>query len=120
MSEDRVFGRKLVIWWWLALAASAPLYVRILWEQTALTWRRGPQMIGFSLAHQHPEIILLGLVGYAGMIGWLVVAGVSALRRGSVPKGVHLVYVIVTIVAVLVALVPYEIWARLGGVTVKS
>ena len=120
MSERRVFGRSLVIWWWLALAASAPLYVHILWEQTALTWQRGPQMIGFSLAHQHPEIILLGLVGYAGMLVWLVAAGMSALRRRSLPKGVQLAYLVVTVVAVLVAFVPYHIWASLGGVTVRQ
>jgi hypothetical protein len=44
---------------------------------------------------------------------------VSALRRGSLPKGVQLAYLVVTIVAVLVAFVPYPIWASLGGVTVK-
>jgi hypothetical protein len=120
MSERRVFGRGLVIWWRLALAASAPLYVRILWEQTALTWQRGPQMIGFSLAHQHPEILLLGLVGYVGMLAWLVAAGVSALWRRSLPKGVQLAYLIITVVAVLIALVPYHIWAGLGGVTVRQ
>lgn len=117
--DDRVFGRRLVLWWWAALAASAPLYVRILWEQTALTWRRGPQMIGFSLAHQHPEILFLGLVGYVGMVAWLIAAGVSAVRRRSLPQGVQLAYLVVTLVAVLVAFVPYEIWAGLGGVTVK-
>ena len=120
MSERAVLGRGLVIWWWLALAASAPLYVRILWEQTALTWQRGPQMIGFSLAHQHPEILFLGLLGYVGMLSWLVTAGVSALRRRSSPKGVQLVYVIITLVAVLIAFVPYHIWAGLGGVTVRQ
>ena len=118
MTERPVFGRGLVIWWWVALAASVPLYLRILWEQTALTWQRGPQMIGFSLAHQHPEIVLLGLVGYVGMLVWLVAAGVSALRRRSLPKGVQLAYVVITVAAVLVALVPYRIWAGLGGVTV--
>jgi hypothetical protein len=76
-------------------------------------------MIGFSLAHQHPEIMFLGLVGYAGMLVWLVAAGVSALRRRSLPKGVQLAYLVVTVVAVLVAFVPYQIWASLGGVTVK-
>src|SRR5688572_11951828 len=111
MSERRVFSRSLIIWWWLALAASAPLYVRILWEQTALTWRRGPQMIGFSLAHQHPEVIFLGLVGYMGMMSWLVAAGVSALRQRLLPKGVQIAYFIVTVVAALLAFVPYQFWA---------
>jgi hypothetical protein len=119
MSEGRVFGSSLVLWWWVALTASAPLYLRMLWEQTALTWQRGPQMIGFSLAHQHPEILFLGLIGYAGMMAWLVAAGVTTLRRRSLPRGVQLAYLLVTLVAVLVAFVPYEIWAGLGGITVK-
>lgn len=119
MSERRASGRSLLIWWWLAFAASAPFYLRILWEQTALTWQRGPQMIGFSLAHQHPEILFLGLAGYAAMLGWLVAVGVTVLRRGSLPNGVRLAHVVVTLIAILVGLVPYHIWASLGGVTVR-
>lgn len=63
--------------------------------------------------------LFLGLIGYAGMMAWLVAAGVSALRRRSLPRGVQLAYLLVTLVAVLVAFVPYEIWAGLGGITVK-
>jgi hypothetical protein len=77
-------------------------------------------MIGFSLAHQHPEIILLGLVGYAGMLVWVVAAVVCALYRRSLPKGAQLAYLVVTVVAVLVAFVPYRIWAGLGGVTLRQ
>ena len=33
------------------------------WEQTWLTWTHGQQMFGFSLAHQHPELLLLGFLG---------------------------------------------------------
>jgi hypothetical protein len=117
--EGRVFGRRLVLWWWVAVAASAPLYLRLLWEQTALTWQRGPQMVGFSLAHQHPEVLFIGLAGYVGMMAWLIAAGVSTLRRRSLPQGVQLAYLVVALVGVLVAFVPYEIWAGLGGVTVN-
>jgi hypothetical protein len=74
LADHRVFGRGLIIWWWSAFIAAAPLYFRLLWEQTYLTWQKGPQMIGFSLAHQHPEVLLVGLAGYAAMCGWLVVA----------------------------------------------
>lgn len=42
---------------WLAIpgivifAGSAVLAARLIWEQTVWTWERGPQMVGFSLAH---------------------------------------------------------------------
>ena len=43
--------------WWLLFIGVLPvlgtalLTVRLIWEQTVWTWRRGPQMVGFSLAH---------------------------------------------------------------------
>jgi len=120
MANRKVFGRGLIIWWWLALIAAAPLYFRLLWEQTFLTWQRGPQMIGFSLGHQHPEVLFLGLVGYVAMCAWLTVAFAIMLRRRELPKGVQATYLSVTVAAVLIALVPYGFWASLGGVSVQS
>lgn len=35
------------------------LAARIIWEETLLTWREGPQMVGFSLAHGAGAILLL-------------------------------------------------------------
>jgi hypothetical protein len=35
----------------LAIVFCAILAIRIVWEETSLTWQQGPQMIGFSLAH---------------------------------------------------------------------
>jgi hypothetical protein len=34
-----------------AILGSAMLAGRLIWEMTLLTWERGPQMIGFTLAH---------------------------------------------------------------------
>jgi hypothetical protein len=38
---------------------SATLAGRLIWEQTVWTWERGPQMVGFSLAHGPAAILLL-------------------------------------------------------------
>jgi hypothetical protein len=35
----------------LLILGSVALAVRLIWEMTSLTWKYGPQMIGFSLAH---------------------------------------------------------------------
>jgi hypothetical protein len=41
------------------LAGSAMLSARLIWEQTVWTWERGPQMVGFSLAHGTGAILLI-------------------------------------------------------------
>jgi hypothetical protein len=53
-----------VLWWLLALGVlpligSALLAGRLIWEQTVWTWERGPQMVGFSLAHGSGAVLLL-------------------------------------------------------------
>jgi len=51
------------IWLWafgaFALIGSAALAARLIWEETVWTWERGPQMVGFSLAHGFGAILLL-------------------------------------------------------------
>lgn len=50
---------------WLAISGiilfigSALLAARIIWEQTVWTWQRGPQMVGFSLAHGYGGILFI-------------------------------------------------------------
>jgi len=53
-----------VRWWLLASGAipiigTALLAGRLIWEQTVWTWERGPQMVGFSLAHGSGAVLLL-------------------------------------------------------------
>ena len=35
---------------------------RLIWEETVWTWERGPQMVGFSLAHGSGALLLLSPV----------------------------------------------------------
>src|ERR1700693_3204071 len=43
----------------LIFVGSAMLAARVIWEQTVWTWERGPQMVGFSLAHGPGGILFL-------------------------------------------------------------
>src|SRR6202035_2762766 len=56
---------------------SATLAVRLIWEQTVWTWERGPQMVGFSLAHGSAAILLLAPFL---LVIWTVVVAVLSVR----------------------------------------
>jgi hypothetical protein len=38
---------------------TAMLFARLIWEETVWTWERGPQMVGFSLAHDVGALLFL-------------------------------------------------------------
>ena len=61
--ETRATARSsfvLVLFGWVAILFSAILAGRLLWEETSLTIQRGPQMVGFSLAHGLGVVLFLG------------------------------------------------------------
>jgi hypothetical protein len=43
----------------VVFVGSAMLSARLIWEQTVWTWERGPQMVGFSLAHGTGAILFV-------------------------------------------------------------
>ncbi len=49
----------LAISWIVLFIGSALLAGRTLWEETVRTWERGPQMVGFSLAHGDGAILIV-------------------------------------------------------------
>lgn len=69
--------------WWFVYPGTAVLLGRQLYEVTYLTWKAGPQMLGFSFVHLHPGLFLFGFISYIGAYGWLIATAVLAvLRRG--------------------------------------
>ncbi len=80
-------------WWLLALGAvpligSALLAGRLIWEQTVWTWERGPQMVGYSLAHGTGAVLLLApfLLALWGAIALgLIVVNLVKKRRTDTP-----------------------------------
>ena len=114
--DKQRLAKWLVVWWWIAFVVAAPLYLRLLWEETLLTWSQGRQMVGFSLAHLYPEILLLGLAGYALFIAWLIAAVVFLAAKKRRLARSAMTYLVLPVVAAALNFVPYDFWAKLGGV----
>jgi hypothetical protein len=80
-------------WWLLALGVvpligTALLAGRLIWEQTVWTWERGPQMVGFSLAHGSGAVLLLApflLAIWVAVGGVLMVIDFVKKRRTDTP-----------------------------------
>ena len=80
-------------WWLLALGVvpligTALLAGRLIWEQTVWTWERGPQMVGFSLAHGSGAVLLLApflLAFWVAVGGVLIVIDFVKKRRTGTP-----------------------------------
>jgi len=69
------------------VALAAVLSGRFIWEETVLTLKFGPQMIGFSLAHGAGAILLLTpLLLALWFVVALLVLAVSLLRKRSLSK----------------------------------
>jgi Ankyrin repeats (many copies) len=82
-----------VRWWLLALGVvpligTALLAGRLIWEQTVWTWERGPQMVGFSLAHGSGAVLLLSpflLAFWVAIAFVLIVVNLVKKRRTDTP-----------------------------------
>ena len=69
------------------ILGSLTLAARLIWEMTLLTWRRGPQMVGFSLARGLGVLLLLfPLALFVWLPGALCTVIIWKLRRKSVLK----------------------------------
>jgi hypothetical protein len=92
---------------------SAALVCRLVWEQTFLTWRQGPQMVGFSLAHAELGLfivllssVLVFAVSYAIALVWSVVA----VRRGHRVLKRRWAMLVLSAAFVALLFVPYSLW----------
>lgn len=65
------------------LLCALPLTLRMVWETTWLTWQGGPQMVGFSMAHEFPALLLFGAAAFVGLAAWTVYAIVICLWKRS-------------------------------------
>lgn len=91
----------------LTLGAAA-LAIRLVWEQTFLSWDRGPQMVGFSLMHGGLGVLLLVLSAAASL--WLVGMLVCMLVRRSTGGVPGLAVTCVCAVSLAAILIPYGWW----------
>lgn len=103
---------------WLSISGaivcvgSAILVGRLIWEQTVWTWERGPQMVGFSLAHGSAAILLLApflLVIWTAVAVMLTIRSLIRKNRITTQRWVGLGFV----VALFILLgLPVGFWQR--------
>lgn len=108
----RTFPRSLLFVGFPIVAAAWALAIRLVWEQTFLTWERGPQMVGFALMHSGLGILLI-LTLYVGLL-WLVIVLIAAARAktlgGKLGAGLLISYAL----AWGLILTPYGFWQRIS------
>jgi hypothetical protein len=61
----------------VSFLGSAALAARLIWEQTVWTWERGPQMVGFSLAHGDGALLF---VFPFLLVLWIAVVAILTIR----------------------------------------
>jgi len=105
------FPQTLTTIGYAIVAASGVLAVRLVWEQTALSWARGPQMVGFSLMHTGLGIPLL-LAFYAGLL-WAGAVLIAFIVTRSLGNKVIVGLLITYGLAWAVVATPYGFWQRL-------
>lgn len=91
---------------------SAMLSARLIWEQTVWTWERGPQMVGFSLAHGPGAILFLFpflLILWAVLVAVLTIRSLIRKERLSSARwaGLALAVVLLTLLGL-----PDGFWER--------
>lgn len=113
-----VRDRHALPWWlWFCFAVSfggvAWLVCRLVWEQTFLTWRLGPQMVGFSLAHAEAgllrTLVVSALLFSLLYLAVLILSVTALVRRRRVPALRWSVLLGAALVASLL-FVPYSFW----------
>jgi len=110
----RVLSKEFTIFGCVSLVPAFAYALRAIYEQTILTWSDGPQMLGFTLAHEYPGFLLLGIAGQVCVFGWIIGFIVVLVRRKSrdrtvVPLASWAQFVF-SLLVVAVFLVPYEWW----------
>jgi len=103
--------------WWahvvgaLVLCGNLALAARLVWEQTALTWSRGPQMVGFSLLHGSWGILVV--LSPVLLLGWILVLAVRAAWariRGRPVGRATAAYLVAGAALAGLLLTPYGVW----------
>jgi hypothetical protein len=105
-----------------ALPGTAVFALRLVYEQTVLTWRYGEQMVGFSLMHAFVILFVLMLLSfYAANVGLFSALSVTVgrwLRHLPTPRWNWLPLAALCLCVGLVY-VPYDVWmittVRLAG-----
>ncbi|HEU5182713.1 MAG TPA: ankyrin repeat domain-containing protein [Candidatus Polarisedimenticolia bacterium] len=120
MREGITERDRLPVWLRVVGVVAAPgtayFAARMVYEQTLLSWRNGPQLVGFSLAHSGPILLLLASAGVmalwcAGVIG----RSLWAMLRGRAVSASRWIVLTVAVCLLLLLAVPYGTWQNLSA-----
>lgn len=92
---------------YLALIAPALLAADMVWENTALSWNHGPQMIGFTLTHTAGIILFPAIFA---SIAWVLVSLCLPTFRARKWRLSNLLGALGIVVLLGVASLPYGFW----------
>ena len=95
------------------LGFQAILTARIVYEETFLTWRHGPQMVGFTMVHAFPFVLLAGMLGQVGACIWWILSIIRLARRSNRVTGTDWIPLFFVPVCVVLLATPYAFWERL-------
>jgi hypothetical protein len=91
---------------------AAMLFARLIWEETVWTWERGPQMVGFSLAHGSGAVLLLfPVLLFVWTIVVLALSVWSLIRRRQVSR-TQWAGIGVSVLLLLLGSLPEGFWQR--------
>jgi hypothetical protein len=111
-SFEKITGPTwLLSWsWWFVYLPFAMLEIRLLWEQTWLTWTQGSQMIGFTLMHVYPELLVLGVFCAIGTALWVLVAVIMLGLRRNKLLATGKVQLFLSVGTLVLAFLPIDRW----------
>lgn len=113
-------SRRLWAVGFLALVPNTVLAARLVWEQTALTWQEGPQMVGFALAHGLWSPLMLSPALLLVLGAWLLaLAAVVVWHRRRPSRGL-VALGSATLVVIAALALPYQAWQGLFATRLMS
>ena len=84
------------------------------YEETVLTWQRGPQMVGYSIAHLHPFLLMIGSASILLLhlwLAWFVFrSALRSWRRQKWKDRQRTVLAVVSAVLLGFLYIPYPWW----------
>lgn len=93
------------------VTAAWALAIRLVWEQTVLSWDHGPQMVGFSLMHSGLGILLISAL-YGGLL-WLAIVLCTAALTRSLGGRLGVLLLLAYALAWGAISMPYGFWQRM-------
>ena len=104
--------RWLQVSWLFVYPGTVVLVGRQLYEVTYLTWKSGPQMVGYSFVHLHPALFFFGLLSCVGSYAWVLATTIlAALRRGQL-LWYHWSQLGLLVLTLAADYVPTSLWQR--------